>query len=174
MAVGDRDRLICVGAIAGAFGVRGEVRVKSFCAEPEAIAGYGPLVTEDGRRFAITIRGTAPGALVCRLSGVETREQAQALKGTRLHVARGRLPDLPEDEFYHADLIGLTVQDTGGAVLGQVRAVHDHGAGDFLEITGPALARPLLLPFTRAFVPTVDLARGRIVVDPPQGSDEAP
>ncbi|MCF3972849.1 ribosome maturation factor RimM [Paracoccus salsus] len=160
---------ICVGAIAGAFGVQGEVRLKSFCSEPADIAGYGPLTTEDGTR-SFTIRLTRPvtGGLGARLSGVSTRDDAEALKGTTLWAPRAALPSLPDDEFYHADLIGLEVVDTGGQVLGRVRAIYDHGAGDILEVTGKDL---LLLPFTRAVVPTVDLAARRIVADPPD-SDE--
>jgi 16S rRNA processing protein RimM len=158
--------LVCLGALAGAWGVQGAVRLKSFCAEPAAIAGYAPLLTEDGRSFEVTLIRPLTGAFAARLSGVATREQAQALKGTRLYAPRGRLPPLPEDEFYHADLIGLTVLDTGGAVLGTVKAVLDHGAGDILEIARPGAAE-LLLPFTRAAVPTIDLAAGRIVADPP-------
>lgn len=164
------DDRICVGAIAGAFGVRGEVRLKSFTAEPRAIADYGPLTTEDGRRsFTVTLTRPVTGGFGARLSGIATREEAEALKGVTLWAARAALPSLPDDEFYHADLIGLAVFDPGGAPLGQVRAIHDHGAGDILEVAGPEGV--LLLPFTRAVVPTVDLAAGRIVADPP-GSDE--
>jgi 16S rRNA processing protein RimM len=162
------DRLVCIGAIAGAFGVQGEVRLKSFCAEPADIAAYGPLLTGDGRSFTLTLRAPVKDGFAARLSGVTTRDQAEALRGTRLHVARGRLPRLPDDEFYHSDLIGLAVVDTGGAPLGSVRAVHDHGAGDILEIARPG-GRVALLPFSRAAVPTVDLAAGRIVADPPAG-----
>lgn len=159
-----------MGAIAGAFGVRGEVRLKSFCAEPAAIAGYGPLWTEDGSRsFQVTLTGVIANGLSARLSGVATREAADSLRGQRLFADRDRLPELAEDEFYHADLIGLTVVDTGGTVIGTVRAVLNHGAGDLLEIEGPALRAPVLLPFSRAVVPTVDLAMGRIVADPPDG-----
>jgi 16S rRNA processing protein RimM len=160
--------LTCVGAIAGGFGVRGEVRLKSFCAEPAAIAAYAPLVTEDGRSFGVQLLRPIPGAFAARLTGVATREEAEALKGTRLYAPRDRLPPLPEDEFYHADLIGLSVVDTGGAPLGTVRAVLDHGAGDILEIERRG-APDLLLPFTQAAVPTVDLATRRIVADPPEG-----
>lgn len=168
----DPRGLVCVGAIAGGFGVQGEVRLKSFCADPAAIADYAPLVTEDGRSFGLRITRTLSGAFAARLTGVSTREQAEAMKGTRLYVPRDRLPNPGEDEFYHADLIGLAVLDTGGAVLGKVRAVLDHGAGDILEIARPG--RPdLLLPFTRAAVPTVDLAGGRIIADPPEGLDAA-
>lgn len=161
---------ICVGAIAGAFGIRGEVRLKSFTARPEDIAAYGPLASEDGaHRFTVTLTGQTSGALTARLSGVATREQADALRGTRLCVPRERLPDLPEDEFYHADLIGLSVHDSGGAPLGRVRAVLNHGASDLLEIELPGESRTVLLPFTREAVPTVDIALGRIVADPPEG-----
>ncbi|MFT3972868.1 MAG: ribosome maturation factor RimM [Amaricoccus sp.] len=161
----------CVGALAGAFGVHGEVRLKSFCAEPAAIASYAPLVTEDGRSFGVRLLRPIPGAFAARLSGVLTREQAEALKGLRLYAPRDRLPPLEDDEFYHADLIGLAVFDTGGAEIGRVRAVLDHGAGDILEVARPGAAE-LLVPFTRAAVPTVDLAGGRLVVDPPSETAE--
>ncbi len=164
------DDLICIGAIAGAYGVRGEVRLKSFTADPLAIAEYAPLSTEDGTRsFDVKITRPIKNGLAARLSGVSTKEAADALRGTQLFVPRDRLPSLPDDEYYHADLIGLEVRDTGGTVLGHVRAVHDHGAGDLLEIHGPRLKTTVLLPFTRAAVPTVDLATGRIVADPPEG-----
>ncbi len=161
---------ICVGAIAGAFGVTGEVRLKSFCAEPEDIATYGPLWTEDGARsFTIEITRAVKNGFAATLSGVASKEAADALKGLRLYADRDALPSLPDDEFYHADLIGLEVVDTGGRVLGRVTAVHNHGAGDLLEISGPGLKTAALLPFTRAAVPTVDLAAHRIVADPPEG-----
>ncbi len=164
------DARICVGAIAGAFGVRGEVRLKSFTAVPEAIGDYGPLSTEDGtRHFTVAITRGIPGGFAARLDGVATREAAEALRGTRLFAPRDALPSLPDDEFYHADLIGLAVHDTGGRLLGRVTAVHNHGAGDLLEIAGPGLKTPALLPFTKAAVPTVDLGLGRIVADPPEG-----
>jgi 16S rRNA processing protein RimM len=157
---------VCVAAIAGAYGVRGEARVKSFTADPRAFASYGPLESDDGaRRFEARIVRPLSGAFSVRLSGVATREEAEALKGVRLYAPRARLPALPDDEFYHADLIGLEVRDAGGALLGRVRAVQNYGAGDFLEVLGGP--RPLLLPFTRLAVPTVDLAARRIVADPP-------
>ncbi|PZQ52199.1 MAG: ribosome maturation factor RimM [Rhodovulum sulfidophilum] len=162
--------LVCVGAIAGGFGVQGEVRLKSFCADPAAIADYAPLVTEDGRSFGLRLTRTLSGAFAARLTGVATREQAEAMKGTRLYVPRERLPNPGEDEFYHADLIGLAVLDTGGATIGKVKAVLDHGAGDILEVARPGQP-DLLLPFTRAIVPTVDLPGRRIIVDPPEGLD---
>lgn len=153
---------VCVGAIAGAFGVNGEARIKSFCAEPSDIADYAPLSGEDGRQFDVKITRAIKEGFAARLSGVVTREHAEALRGTRLYAPRERLPALPDDEFYHADLVGLMVVDTGGAELGRVRAVHDFGAGDVLEVLGKA---EILIPFTAAAVPTVDLTAGRVVVD---------
>ena len=161
---------VCVGAIAGAFGVHGEVRLKSFTADPMAIEDYAPLTTEDGSRsFEVEISREIKNGFAARLTGIETKEEADALKGTRLFAPRDRLPNLPDDEFYHADLIGLDVFDTGGAPLGKVRAVHNHGASDLLELQVPGLSRTVLLPFTQAAVPTVDLTAGRIVADPPEG-----
>ena len=162
--------MICVGRLAGAFGVRGEVRLKSFCAAPETIADYVPLVTTEGREFRqIVITGQGSGAYTARIDGITTKEEADALKGVDLYAPRNRLPTLPDDEYYHADLIGLSVHDTGGALLGTVRAVLNHGAGDLLEILPTQGNDTVLLPFTLAAVPTVDLASGRIVADPPEG-----
>lgn len=161
--------LTCVGAIAGAFGVRGEVRLKSFCAVPEDIADYTPLSFEDGREVSLRLTGQIKNGLSARLSGVGNKEAADALRGARLYVPRDRLPHLPDDEYYHTDLIGLAVHDTGGTHLGKVTAVHNHGAGDLLEVKGPLAKGPVLIPFTLAIVPTVDLRAGRIVADPPEG-----
>ncbi|MEM9010505.1 MAG: ribosome maturation factor RimM [Pseudomonadota bacterium] len=161
---------VCIGAIAGAFGVRGEVRLKSFCTLPEDLGAYGPVESEDGaRRFEISALHPIKAGLAGRLSGIATREAAEALKGTRLYVDRDRLPHPADDEFYHADLIGLTVQDPGGAALGRVEAVHDHGAGDLLEVRVAGVRETVLLPFTREVVPTVDLAARRLIADPPAG-----
>ncbi|MGL6209642.1 MAG: ribosome maturation factor RimM [Paracoccaceae bacterium] len=163
---------VCVGAIAGSFGVTGEVRLKSFCTEPEAIAAYGPLYTEDGNRsFTVKLTRSVAGGVGARLSGVATKEQADALKGTGLYADRARMPKLPDDEFYHADLIGMEAMDPGGALIGKVDAIHNHGAGDLLELTGPGLKQSLLIPFTVAVVPTVDLAARRLIVDLPEGLD---
>jgi 16S rRNA processing protein RimM len=164
------DDLICIGTIGGAFGVRGEVRLKSFCAVPQDIETYSPLTTEDGSHsYTVALIGSIQNGFSARLSGVETKEQADALRGLKLFARRDQLPSLPDDEFYHADLIGLDVFDTGGTLLGQVRSVQNHGAGDLLEIHGSGLSDSVLLPFTQALVPTVDLAAKRIVADPPDG-----
>ncbi|KFI24777.1 ribosome maturation factor RimM [Paenirhodobacter enshiensis] len=163
---------VCIGAIAGAFGVRGEVRLKSFCTTPEDIATYGPLWTVDGSRsFTVQLTRPVTGGLGARLSGVTTKEEGDALKGATLWAERSRLPSLPDDEFYHTDLIGLDVFDAGGAPLGKVRAVQNFGAGDILEIYAPGRKTTLMLPFTRAAVPTVDLKARRIVADPPEETE---
>lgn len=170
MATSVEISLICVGAIAGAFGVRGEARIKSFCAEPADIAAYSPLTTEDGAR-SFTVRITRPvagGGFAAKLGGVPTREAAEALKGVRLYAPRERMPNLPDEEYYYADLIGLDVVDTGGAPVGKVQAVAEYGAGDFIEIVVAETGALLLLPFTREAVPTVDLAARRVVIDPPE------
>lgn len=164
------DDLICVGAISGAYGVHGEVRIKSFCAQPEDIEAYSPLSTEDGTRsFALALIRPIKNGFVARIAEVATKEEADALKGTQLFARRDQLPHLPDDEFYYTDLVGLEVFDTGGTSLGQVKSVQNHGASDLLEVHRPGATATVLLPFTKAVVPTVDLAAGRIVADPPDG-----
>ncbi|MGB7319286.1 MAG: ribosome maturation factor RimM [Planktotalea sp.] len=163
------DDLICVGTIGGAFGVRGDVRLKSFCAEPSDIANYSPLSLEDGRSFVVTLLGPMKSGYSARLSGVASKEDADALNGEKLFARRDQLPALPDDEYYHADLEGLEIVDTGGKVLGTVKSVQNHGAGDLLEVIGPDIKTAVLLPFTLAAVPTVDLGAKRIVTDPPEG-----
>ena len=162
--------MICVGAISGSFGVRGEVRIKSFCAVPEDIASYSPLSSEDGATsYSITLVGPIKHGFSARLSGVTTKEQADALSGTRLYTKRDRLPSLPDDEYYYTDLTGLDVFDTGGTQIGQVKAVQNHGAGDLLEVQTVNSSGTVLIPFTQIVVPTVDLAARRIIIDPPDG-----
>jgi 16S rRNA processing protein RimM len=162
--------LICVGAIAGSYGVRGEVRLKSFCAQPEGIETYSPLTNEDGSQsYSIALTRAVKGGFCGRIAGVETKEQADALKGLRLFTSRDQLPTLPSDEYYHADLIGVEVFDTGGVLLGTVKSVQNHGASDLLELMGEGLKGTVFLPFTLAAVPTVDLEQGRIIADPPEG-----
>lgn len=164
-----KEDRVCVGAIAGAFGVKGEARLKSFCSTPEDIATYGPLWLEDGTRsFTVTLTRPVTGGMGARLTGLATKEEIDALKGATLWADRGRLPSLPDDEFYHTDLIGLPVFDAGGVQIGKVRAVQNFGAGDILEIFAPGRKTTLMLPFTRAVVPTVDLKAGRIIADPPE------
>ena len=153
----------------GAFGVKGEVRLKSFCAMPEDLDNYGTLMSEDGKQtFDLTISRPVKGGFAARIEGVRFKDQADKLRGVRLYVSREALPNLPDDQYYHSDLMGMTVIGTGGEMLGKVRAVHDHGAGDFLEVR-LILGDDVLIPFTNDAVPTVDLASGRIIVDPPEG-----
>ena len=163
------DRIV-VGSLGGAFGVQGEVRLKSFCADPGAIADYQPLFTEDGRQFVqLVLTGQQKNGFTARLDGVVTKEDADALRNTKLYADRSQMPSLPDDEYYYSDLIGLDVLDTGGKSLGTVKNVMDHGAGDLLEILVPGAPDTVLLPFTQAAVPTVDLASGRLIADPPGG-----
>jgi len=163
------DKLICVGAIMGAFGVRGEVRLKSFCADPAAIESYSPLVAESGESYEVALVRSVKGGFGARLTGVQDKEAADALRGTRLYTRRDDLPNLPDDEYYHSDLVGLEVMDTGGARLGKVISVQDFGAGDILEIAGKGLKEAAMLPFTLVNVPTVDIKAGKIIADPPEG-----
>lgn len=166
-----------LGEFGRAHGLRGEVRLKSFTAEPAAIASYGPLLAEDGRRFVLTgVRpaGAAPDLLIARVEGVADRDAAERLNRTRLYAARAQLPAPAEDEFLAADLIGLAVADSGGAVVGKIVAVPNYGAGDLLEIAPAGGGATVLLPFTKAFVPVIDLAGGRVTIDAPEGLFDEP
>lgn len=168
MASGTAQRVL-MGVITGAHGVRGLVRVKSFAASPEGIAAYGPLEDERGeRRFKLELAGAVKGVLLARIVGVTDRDAAERLKGTRLYLPRAALPEPGEEEYYHADLLGLAVVLRDGTPLGSVRAVHEYGAGDSLEVVRSD-GETVIVPFTSTVVPEVDLARGRLVVDPPAG-----
>ena len=165
-----KEDRVCLAVIGAAHGVRGEVRVKPFGEDPLALGAYGPLADESGtRRFEVAaLRPVKGGMLVVRFRGVADRDAAEKLNGTRLYVDRDRLPPPGEDEFYHADLIGLDAVHVDGTTLGRVVAVPDFGAGDLLEIaTGGG--KTLLVPFALAVVPEIDLAGGRVGVDPPPG-----
>src|SRR3954447_14307996 len=158
---------ICVARIGAPHGVRGAVKLWTFTEDPLAVKRYGPLMTKDGaRQFEVTQAREAKGHLVAVLKGVATREDAERLNGVELYVAREKLPATAEDEYYHADLPGLPGGRGGGEPLGRVVAIHDFGAGDIIEIAPPHGAT-LLLPFTHAVVPTVDLAGGRVVIELP-------
>ena len=160
---------ICVAQIGGAHGIRGEVKLKSFTADPLAVKDYGVLESEDGAAsFEIEALRPAKGYLVARLRGVRDRNAAEQLTNLRLFVPRERLPPPAADEFYHADLIGLAAVTAAGVEVGTVVAVHNFGAGDILELRPPAGGTTMMLPFTDAFVPRIDIAGGRIVVDPPE------
>ena len=162
---------LCLGAIAGAHGLQGAVRVKTFTAAPEAIADYGPLEdTAGARRFALRLVRVEKGVAIVQIEGVKDRNAADALKGIELFLDRTALPPSEdEEEFYHADLVGLAAVDTNGVRLGTVRALHDFGAGDLIEVLPDAGGQPRVFPFTRETVPDIDLAAGAVTIDPPEG-----
>ncbi len=156
-------RRVLIGAIVGAHGVRGDLRVRTYTQNPEDIAAYGLLSDDRGRRFTLNVlRVLKPGLVLARAAEIATREDAEALAGAALYVDRDALPAPQEDEFYAADLIGLSVYAENGAAVGEVVAVHNFGAGDFIEVSGPAAG--FFVPFTRACVPTIDLAARRILI----------
>ncbi|HET7123735.1 MAG TPA: ribosome maturation factor RimM [Bradyrhizobium sp.] len=158
---------ICVARIGAAHGVRGAVKLWTFTEDPLAVKRYGPLQTKDGaRQFEVTHVREAKGHLVATLKGIATREEAERLNGVELYVAREKLPATDEDEYYHADLIGLAAVNAAGEPLGRVIAIHNFGAGDIIEVA-PANGATMLLPFSNAVVPTVDLEGGRVVIELP-------
>jgi 16S rRNA processing protein RimM len=162
---------ICIARIGAAHGVRGAVKLWTFTEDPMAVKHYGPLVTKDGaRRFEVAQAREANGHLVATLKGIATREEAERLNGIELYIARDRLPATDDDEYYHADLIGLAAVTPANQPLGRVIAIHNFGAGDIIEIAPPEGAT-LLLPFTNAVVPTVDLEGGRVVIELPDEID---
>jgi 16S rRNA processing protein RimM len=163
------DKLILVGRVAGAFGVKGEARISAYTSQPQALLAYRNLKRQDGSPALTLLSGRAAreGELVVRAKEITTREEAEALKGLKLFVPREALPEPEDEEFYLADLIGLEVVKADGTVLGKVKAVHDFGAGDLLEIDPGQGAATWLLPFTREAAPVVDVAGGRIVAEPP-------
>jgi 16S rRNA processing protein RimM len=161
---------VCVARIGAAHGTGGEVRLWPFTARAEAVATYGPLQTADGTRaFEIEALRPAKDFLVARLKGVTDRAAAERLCNTDLYVLRERLPVPEAEEFYYADLIGLRAEDTAGRAIGSIVAVHNFGAGDILEIAPAAGGDTVMLPFSTAVVPIVEIAAGRIVVERPEG-----
>jgi 16S rRNA processing protein RimM len=159
---------ICIARIGAPHGVRGAVKLWTFTDDPLAVKRYGPLLTKDGaRRFEVADAREAKGHLVATLKGIATREEAERLNGLELYIAREKLPATDADEYYHADLIGLAAVDAADQPLGRVVAIHNFGAGDIIEIAPPQ-GSTLLLPFTNAVVPTVDLQGGRVVIELPR------
>src|SRR5438309_12110204 len=159
---------ICVARIGAAHGVRGAVKLWTFTEDPLAVQRYGPLTTKDGaRQFEVTHAREAKGHLVATLKGIASRDEAEKLNGIELYIAREKLPATDDDEYYHADLIGLAAVNAANEPLGKVIAIHNFGAGDIIEIAPPR-GPTMLLPFTNAVVPTVDLANGRVVIELPQ------
>jgi 16S rRNA processing protein RimM len=159
------DRL-CVGVVVGAHGVKGQLRIKSFTADPLDLTEYGPLETEAGERWRLqNVAVGVNGVVTAKIDKIGDRNQAEAVKGVKLYVSRDALPPPPQDEFYVADLIGLTAWNIEGTELGVVTAIYDFGAGDLIEVKGKD--GELLVPFTLKLVPEVDLKARRVVIDPP-------
>jgi 16S rRNA processing protein RimM len=166
---------VCVARIGAAHGVRGAVKLWTFTEDPFAVKEYGPLSTKDGaRQFEVTSARAAKDHLVATFKGVATREEAERLNGIELYIPRDKLPATDDDEYYHADLIGLAAVTAAGEPLGRVIAIHNFGAGDIIEIAPPA-GTTILLPFSNAVVPAVDIACGRVVIEfPAQIEGDAP
>ena len=163
-AMSSGDSQICLGVIVGARGLQGDARIKSFTAEPADVAAYGPLATDDGAQLELKVTGEAKGVVIARIKGAEDREAIEALKGQLLYVARDVLPETEdEEEFYHADLVGITVVDEQGKECGTVTAIYDFGAGDMVDMR-LLDGRTVLIPFTASAVPTVDVAARMLVV----------
>ena len=166
--MGDVDKdMVLMATIGAAHGVRGEVRVKPYGDDPLSFTDYGLLVAEDGRTFEVDRARVQKTVVVTKFVGIDDRNQAEELNGLNLYIPRDRLPEPDEDEFYYSDLEGLTVTTTNGETLGKVVAVQDFGAGDLLEIR-PKRGRTFYIPFTKAFVPEVDLKAGIVTTDLPE------
>jgi 16S rRNA processing protein RimM len=161
----DRD-WVCVAVVATAHGLRGMLKLRCFTERPEDVAAYGPVFDHNGRRFALDVIGPAPGGVLARAQGIEDRNAAEALRGTELFVPRSALPELAQDEFYYSDLEGMEALRADGSRFGVVHGVANFGAGDLLEVMADDGQR-ISLPFTREIVPSIDLERRRLVVQPP-------
>lgn len=165
MAMTDKGSRVLLGRIAAPHGIRGDVVIESYTAEPADIAAYGALESEDGaRRLEVSVVRVTPKGVIAHIAGIDDRTSAEAFKGLALYVDRARLPETGEEEFYRTDLIGLSAEDGAGRALGTVIAVENYGAGDILELRLQDSSKTELIPFTEAFVPVVDIAGGRMVV----------
>jgi 16S rRNA processing protein RimM len=173
---GEADKMVCLGRIVAAHGVQGWVGIETYTEHAEEIAAYGPLTDEGGETdYLIADMRMGPKGILVRLEGVSDRNHAEELKGTRLYVPRAALPKIREKEaYYHADLIGLAAERTDGTAMGRIVAVQNYGAGDLLEIKVEGKADTVLVPFTKKSVPEVDMAGGRVVIDPPLGLLDPP
>lgn len=160
--------LVLVAVFGAPHGVRGEVRIKSYTQDPAAIADYSPLQSRDGRSFTIQSLRPAGEVFVARVAELKDRNAAEAVTNLQLFMPRARIPEPEEDEFLHADLIGMAVETLAGEKVGTVTAVFDFGAGDVLDVARSG-RKGVMIPFTKAVVPTVDLAGRRLVIDPPAG-----
>lgn len=170
----DPQGKVCIAQFGAAHGIRGEVRVKLFAEDPDALVAYGPLETADGaRRFEFLSARESKTIFVCRVKGLNNRNDVEALTGTRLYVDRDQLPELEEEEFYHSDLIGLDVRLEDGSSIGSIVAIHDFGSGDMLDVM-PKRGKGYYIPFTRAVVPEVKVSQGYVLVTPPEGLLDEP
>jgi 16S rRNA processing protein RimM len=169
----DRD-WVCVAVVAGAHGLRGALKLRCFTERPEDVAAYGPVFARDGgRRFELEVIGPARGGVLAEVSGIEDRDAAEALRGTELFVPRSALPEPARDEFYYSDLEGMDALRSDGSRIGVVHGVDNFGAGDVIEVQAED-GRRFSLPFTRETVPTIDLERRRLVVEPPEELEATP
>jgi 16S rRNA processing protein RimM len=160
-------RDVLLGVIIGAQGLKGEVKVKTFTATPEGLGAYGPLHDKDGRAFSIASVRAGKDISFVSFGEIANRNAAEKLKGVELFVSRDALPAPDPEEFYHADLVGLHAEDAEGRAIGTVRAIHNFGAGDVIEIVRPD-GDEVFLPFTREVAQEIDLASGRIVIAAPE------
>jgi 16S rRNA processing protein RimM len=166
------EKSVLLATVIGASGLKGAVKAKIFTASPEALTDYGALKDKQGREYSITaFRAGKPGEAVMSFAGVASREAAEALKGIELFLARDRLPKAGDEEFYHADLIGLEAQDSEGRILGKIAAIHNYGAGDIIDIVRND-GDSVLLAFTRETVPTIDIPGGRVIVAVPEDDED--
>ena len=164
--------MITLGAVASAHGVRGQFKVKPFTVVPSDVAAYGPVHLEDGRVLQLTVKSVAKNLVICEANGITDRNMAEGLRGQTLSVERAALPELDETQTYHADLIGLGVQDTGGQQLGIVVGLHDFGAGEIVEISLAGSSTTELYPFYKPFLVDLDIQEGKIVLAAQPGSDD--
>jgi len=168
------SELICVGAVTGARGIKGDIRIKSFTADPEAISDYGPLYDKTGSQtYDLQVTGQAKGQLTARMKGINDRTAAEKLRGLQLFIPRDILPAPQDDEFYFSDLIGLRAEDLEGNALGTIRSVDNFGAGDVLEIGG-GVPGDLMVPFTKDTVPRVEIDKGLVIINLPDGLLDPP
>ncbi len=169
------DGRLLLGEIVAAHGIKGLVKVRSYTEAPDDLVAYGPLRDGGGTVVELTLRGPTKGGLLAALPGINNRNDAERLKGTKLYVERGELPELAvgDEEYYHADLIGLAVELPGGEKFGRVKAMHDFGAGDLLEVQPKGSNETIMVPFERGAVPEIDLAHGRVVIADPADHDSS-
>ena len=168
--------MIVIGAVTSAHGVRGQFKVKPFTSVAEDVASYGPVCLDDGRWLQLTVKAAAKHLLICEADGITDRSAAEALRGQTLSVNRDTLPELAQDEHYHADLIGLAVQRDDGTELGRVVGLHNFGAGEILEVAEPGLgkARTEMYPFYPPFLLEIDLDAGQILLASGSAASDEP